>query len=164
MRYIIECIEEALGCSISDSMFNKDLQQMRQIYNAPLEYNREHRGYCYTQNGFSIKEFPLTNEEIEALDFSTALLQQLKGTRMFNHATLEGGEAYYNMLDHITQPTLIIHGTEDKIWHYKNAELLLDGIQNSHLTKLEGTGHELHPQDFDTITKAIARQVLEVSN
>ncbi|RYG41071.1 MAG: WYL domain-containing protein [Chitinophagaceae bacterium] len=85
MRYIIDCIEEALGCSISDSMFNKDLQQMRQIYNAPLEYNREHRGYCYTQSGFSIKEFPLTNEEIEALDFSTALLQQLKGTRMFNH-------------------------------------------------------------------------------
>lgn len=85
MRYIIDCIEESLGCSISDSMFNKDLQQLRQIYNAPLEYNREHRGYCYTQEGFSIKEFPLTHEEIEALDFSTALLQQLKGTRMFNH-------------------------------------------------------------------------------
>lgn len=58
---------------------------MRAIYNAPIQYNREHRGYCYGEPGFSIMEFPLTHAEIEALDFSTALLQQLKGTRMFNH-------------------------------------------------------------------------------
>src|SRR5690606_10771328 len=55
------------------------------IYNAPIVYNREHKGYAYTQEGFSIMEFPLTHDEIEALDFSTALLQQLKNTRMFQH-------------------------------------------------------------------------------
>lgn len=85
MSYIIEKITEQLGVQISSSMFSKDIREMKDIYNAPIEFNRLHNGYCYTQDGFSIKEFPLTHEEIDALDFSTALLQQLKGTRMFYH-------------------------------------------------------------------------------
>lgn len=44
---------------------------------------------------------------------------------MFNHAALQGGEEYWNRLNEIKQPTLIIHGTDDKIWHYKNAGFLL---------------------------------------
>ncbi len=83
IKYIITKIEEQLDTSLSDSMFNKDLQQMKRFYGAPIKYNRQHRGYCYTEPGFSIKEFPLTHDEIEALDFSTALFQQLKGTKMF---------------------------------------------------------------------------------
>ena len=85
LQDIINKIESQLGVSISDSMFSKDIQQMKSIYNAPIRYDRNHNGYCYTQDGFSIKEFPLTHEEIEALDMSTALLHQLKGTRMFQH-------------------------------------------------------------------------------
>ncbi|HFG0185820.1 TPA: macrolide hydrolase EstT, partial [Escherichia coli] len=38
---------------------------------------------------------------------------------MFNHATLQGSEEYWNRLNEVNQPTLIIHGTDDKIWHYK---------------------------------------------
>jgi predicted DNA-binding transcriptional regulator YafY len=66
-------------------MFSKDIQQMKSIYDAPIKYDRLHKGYAYTQPGFSIKEFPLTYEEIDALDISTALLQQLKKTRLFYH-------------------------------------------------------------------------------
>ncbi len=83
IEYIINKIEEQLDTSLSDSMFNKDIQQMKRFYGAPIKYNRQHHGYCYTEPGFSIKEFPLTHDEIEALDFSTALFQQLKGTKMF---------------------------------------------------------------------------------
>lgn len=83
MEYIIERIEEQIGTSLSESMFTKDLEGMRREYNAPIKYDRYHKGYCYTEPGFSIKEFPLTHDEIEALDFSTALFQQLKNTRMF---------------------------------------------------------------------------------
>ncbi len=78
-------IESQLGISISSSMFSKDIQQMKEIFNAPIKFDRQHNGYCYTEENFSINEFPLTNEEIQALDYSTALLQQLKGTRMFQH-------------------------------------------------------------------------------
>ena len=83
MEYIIDRIEEQLGKPISQSMLTKDLESMRIESGAPIKYDRYHKGYHYTEPDFSLKEFPLTHEEIEALDFSTALLQQLKGTRMF---------------------------------------------------------------------------------
>lgn len=85
MEFIIEKIEEQLGDSISASMFNKDISQMKNTYNAPIKFNRFHKGYYYTEDNFSIKEFPLTHDEIDALDYSTALLHQLKGTKIFHH-------------------------------------------------------------------------------
>lgn len=80
--YIIKKIEDYIGNSFSDSMFNKDLKAMRDEFNAPIEYCRNKRGYYYSEPGFSIMKFPLTLEEIEALDFSTALLQ-LKDSPIF---------------------------------------------------------------------------------
>jgi pimeloyl-ACP methyl ester carboxylesterase len=78
---------------------------------------------------------------------------------MFNHAALSGGEDYWNRLSEIKQPTLIIHGTEDKIWHYKNAGALLERIKGSALITLEGTGHELHFEDWATITDGIGKHI-----
>ncbi len=85
MDFIIEKIEAQLDTTLSASMFTKDIQNMRKAYSAPIEYHRLHKGYCYTEAGFSISSFPLSHEEIDALDFSTALLQQLKHTRLFFH-------------------------------------------------------------------------------
>lgn len=80
---------------------------------------------------------------------------------MFNHATLGGGEAYYNRLDEILQPTLVIHGTDDLIWHFDNTKILLEKIAHSKLVVLEGTGHELPSQDWDTIIDAVAEHVID---
>lgn len=85
MEDILEKIESQLGVGISPSMFSKDIQQMKQLFNAPIKFDRTRNGYCYTEKDFSIREFPLTHDEIKALDYSTALLHQLKGTRMFQH-------------------------------------------------------------------------------
>lgn len=85
MEFIIIKIEEQLGNSISESMFSKDISQMKRTYSAPIKFNRLNKGYYYTEDNFSIREFPLTHDEIDALDFSTAPLHQLKGTKMFHH-------------------------------------------------------------------------------
>ena len=85
MEYIVEKIEEQLQTSLSNSMFTKDIDSMRRIYSAPIQYDRVQKGYHYTEPDFSISKFPLTHEEIEALDFSTALFQQLKHTKIFYH-------------------------------------------------------------------------------
>lgn len=74
---------------------------------------------------------------------------------MFNHASLQGGEEYWNRMEEIEQPTLIIHGTDDRIWHVKNAEVLLERIRNTRLITLEGTGHELHKDDWGVIIDGI---------
>lgn len=74
---------------------------------------------------------------------------------MFNHASLQGGEEYYGRLNEIEQPTLIIHGTDDLIWHFNHTKVMLKEIKNSKQIMLEGTGHELHYDDWDTIIKEI---------
>ncbi len=78
---------------------------------------------------------------------------------MFNHAALQGGEEYWNRLNEIKQPTIIIHGTDDKIWHFKNASVLLDKINGSKLIILESTGHELHFDDWSNIINGIDKHI-----
>ncbi len=74
---------------------------------------------------------------------------------MFNHAAIQGGEEYWNRLNEILHPTLIIHGTDDNIWHFKYSAVLLEKIKDSKLISLEGTGHELHFEDWDSIIGGI---------
>jgi predicted DNA-binding transcriptional regulator YafY len=80
---ILEKVKQHLEVDLSKSMLDKDFRQMKEIYSAPIKFDRTRGGYYYTEEKFSIMEFPLTQEEIEALDYSTALLQQVKGTEMF---------------------------------------------------------------------------------
>ena len=53
---------------------------MKNELNATIKYDRANDGYCYTEEGFSLTQFPLNHEEIEALNFSTALLGIIKGS------------------------------------------------------------------------------------
>jgi len=76
-------VEQQLDKSISSSMINKDFAAMKEIYGAPIAYHKARGGYYYSDPKFSIQEFPLTEAEREALDFSTALLQQIRGTKLF---------------------------------------------------------------------------------
>lgn len=76
-------ISDQLNDDISVSMIHKDFAAMKQIYSAPIKFNKSREGYYYSEPNFSIKEFPLTNDEISALDFSTALLHNLKDTHLF---------------------------------------------------------------------------------
>lgn len=85
LEFIIERIEAQLDTKISVSMLNKDLKQMRDTYDAPIKYSHQHGGYYYDADHFSILDFPLTPDEVEALDYSTALLNSLKGSHLFSH-------------------------------------------------------------------------------
>ena len=49
--------------------------------------------------------------------------------------------------------------TDDKIWHYKNAGFLLEKIKGSNLITLEGTGHELHVDDWKSIIDGIEKHI-----
>jgi len=81
-EYIIEKCEEKLDCKISVSTFEKDLYAMKNCsepgYYAPIEYNKAKRGYYYTDKSFSIENFALKEEDIDAIEFATAMLQQYK--------------------------------------------------------------------------------------
>jgi len=81
--FIQQKLEEQLDVSVAIPTIHKDMQQMRQIYQAPIAFDNYKKGYHYTEKGFSINKFPLTQTEMQALGYSVALLNQLKGTQLF---------------------------------------------------------------------------------
>jgi len=73
----------------------------------------------------------------------------------FNHALLQGGGQYYDRLSEINIPTLIIHGTKDPALPYEHGLALAKAIPHAKLIALEGTGHEVHSEDWAQIIESI---------
>ncbi len=73
----------------------------------------------------------------------------------------EGQSAYvdtfetYDRLSEINIPTLIMHGTEDKIVPVENAKVLAENIPNAELILFENTGHGLIIQEYKHWTQKI---------
>lgn len=74
---------------------------------------------------------------------------------MFNHSLLKGGEDLYGKADRISFPTLVIHGTEDPVLPYEHGKAIAETIPNSKLVTLEGSGHEIHYNEWDRIIREI---------
>ncbi|EEL61677.1 putative esterase [Bacillus cereus] len=74
---------------------------------------------------------------------------------MFNHSLLKGDDSYEGKLKGINIPTLVIHGTEDTVLPYEHALALVNEISHAMLLTLEGSGHEIHFDDWDHIINAI---------
>ncbi|TKC16173.1 alpha/beta fold hydrolase [Robertmurraya kyonggiensis] len=82
----------------------------------------------------------------------------------FNHALVQGGEEYVGKINEITAPTLVIHGTEDPVLPYDHGVALAKEIPDAKLLTLEGVGHELHYEDWDTIIAAIVEHTEIIKN
>jgi pimeloyl-ACP methyl ester carboxylesterase len=75
---------------------------------------------------------------------------------MTNHWLLEGGEPTRPRLGSITQPTLVLHGTDDPLFPYAHGEALAAEIPGARLVQLEGVGHEFPPrQVWDQFVEAV---------
>lgn len=61
-------------------------------------------------------------------------------------------------------PVTIIHGTDDPALPFEHALALSKAIPHSELVKLEGTGHEIHREDWDTIIESIVKISSSVSH
>jgi pimeloyl-ACP methyl ester carboxylesterase len=82
---------------------------------------------------------------------------------MFNHALLKGGGECWGRLASIPVPVLILHGTEDPVLPFPHGEALAKAIAGSRLIPFSGTGHELHPADWDRMVEAIVTQTSGLS-
>lgn len=72
-----------------------------------------------------------------------------------NHFMLKGGEDWKGRLHEIKAPLLVIHGTSDPIFPVEHGAALAEAVPGGRLVRIEGGGHELHPQDWATIVAAI---------
>jgi predicted DNA-binding transcriptional regulator YafY len=78
--------EEALygsdGEHISISTIEKDIWSMRNEaelgYYAPISYHRDHKGYFYEEEGYSINEIQLNEDDLDAIRFAANTLIQFR--------------------------------------------------------------------------------------
>jgi pimeloyl-ACP methyl ester carboxylesterase len=81
---------------------------------------------------------------------------------MKNHWLLAGGEPLRPRLGEIEAPTLVLHGTEDPLFHYGHAEALAAEIPGARLLPLAGMGHEMPPRAlWDRVVAAILDHTAE---
>lgn len=81
---------------------------------------------------------------------------------MFNHALLTGDDSYEGAWKQIRVPVLIIHGTEDTVLPFEHALALVREIPRASLVQLDGSGHEIHPDDWEQIIHSIANHTKAV--
>lgn len=86
------------GERVSASTIEKDLAAMRNDtdlgYNAPIAYSRTHRGYSYTDSDYTIKQFSLSDEQREAMQFAARTLVQFRDFPIF--------EAFHDAIQQIS--------------------------------------------------------------
>lgn len=73
-----------------------------------------------------------------------------------NHFMLQGGEDWEGRLHDMKAPLLVIHGTADPIFPVEHGAALAEAVAGARLVRIEGGGHELHPDDWPEIVAAIA--------
>ncbi|MBZ9774255.1 alpha/beta fold hydrolase [Mesorhizobium sp. CO1-1-8] len=72
-----------------------------------------------------------------------------------NHFMLKGGDAWKARLHETAAPLLVIHGTADPIFPVEHGEALAEAATGAKIIRIEGGGHELHPDDWDVIVAGI---------
>jgi pimeloyl-ACP methyl ester carboxylesterase len=58
-------------------------------------------------------------------------------------------------LSSITAPTTVVHGTADPMFPVEHGEALAHEIPGAELLRLDGAGHGLQPEDWDTVARTI---------
>ena len=86
-----QACEDALfgsgGDAISLSTIDKDIWAMKNEnelgYYAPIKFSKQNGGYFYEEEGYSISELSLGDEDLEAIRFATATLEQFRSIPIF---------------------------------------------------------------------------------
>ena len=73
---------------LSERQVLRIIKDLKVNYNAPIEYDREKKGYCYLLDGFSVSDISLNEDETFALQVCNSFI-----TRVF------GGSKIYNRIN-----------------------------------------------------------------
>lgn len=69
----------------------------------------------------------------------------------------------HDRLGEIAAPTLVVHGTEDRMIHPDNGRVLAERIPGARLALLEGAGHAYHSEQADPADRLVLEFVLGVA-
>ena len=69
---------------VSSRTIQRDIEYMRDMYNAPIEFDAQKNGYYYTESSFYIKSVPLSEGELFSVALFDQLLEQYRNTPLEN--------------------------------------------------------------------------------
>ncbi|OSZ82905.1 hypothetical protein CAP35_06490 [Chitinophagaceae bacterium IBVUCB1] len=159
---LINRIEERTGIKIQPRTFDSDINKMKYDsglnYNAPIEFDKTRDGYYYSVHGFSIDNLPLTEKDIEALEFATTTLSQFKEVKIFS----EFAGAVDKLISLVNQIKYTNHESSFSFIDFEKApfskgneylDVLVDAIKNKiaveipyqKFTNAEIKQHIIHP-------------------
>jgi pimeloyl-ACP methyl ester carboxylesterase len=70
----------------------------------------------------------------------------------------------YDRLPDVRAPTLVLHGTEDRVIHPDNARMLAERIPNARLVLMDGAGHVYHSERPEASDRAVLDFIRELSS
>ncbi|GAB6927865.1 alpha/beta hydrolase [Paenibacillus sp. JCM 10914] len=107
-------------------------------------------------------KYPFDEERIQYLA-RKELARSHAYASMNNHGLVGGELSDLARIADIHVPALIVHGTEDPIIPYPHGLALADTIPNAVLLTLEGSGHEIHPAEWDSVIDAIIQHTAVIT-
>ncbi|HMF68080.1 MAG TPA: alpha/beta hydrolase [Phyllobacterium sp.] len=78
-----------------------------------------------------------------------------------NHFLLSGGDQWKGQLARLQASLLVIHGTSDPIFPVEHGREFAKIVRQAKLVEIEGGGHELHPEDWNTMLDAVVEHTNE---
>ena len=115
------CEENLFGSNygehICDSTIEKDLFNMRMDHDAPIKYSKKNDGYYYEDPNYSINDIPLTEDDLESIQFAVYTLQQFREVDMFK----QFGQAIDKIVDRVAIESKQTLSSENPIVQFETA-------------------------------------------
>lgn len=125
---------------------------------ASIDWNNREEAVAYLADGWAVLSGSKSFEKKRMYALAEREYTRAKQIQSrFNYIFLGGGEKYLDRMNEIRVPTIILHGTEDRALPFEHGQALTRAIPHAELVTLEGTGHELHTEDWDIIIDSIVR-------
>jgi len=137
MQDIIGLCEDRLGKKFSKETIQKDIEAMKNDlslgYEAPIKFNRTHRGYEYTDKEFSINTTNLNDLEKEQLKAASEILLQFKESKLGEAVIFNDISQKLNII--ANSPELLYQGKiiefeNSNFRHYDLLQQLYQAIKN----------------------------------
>lgn len=93
-------------------------------------------------------------KEMIKLDFERAIDYNSRLNHFFVKLD-EDAMDYLSKINEIKVPALIVHGTEDVVVPFKTGKMLSEDIKGSVFFPMEGAGHEINSEDYDSVASKI---------
>ncbi len=155
-----------MSTSLNPALPPSDPEIMAMMMKKPVDPNVDKDGYIREKLLFAQKisgdsyafdeslEIKMTEEELTRSRTKYGIMRQLLAMASYSY--------HPEVLKRIKVPALVIHGTQDPIFHSDCGKDIADSIPNAKFVGIEGMGHSIPPELYSFICGQITTLISEI--